>query len=130
LAASDCSSLLKEYGSITIENLAARHVRAIKKARSSGPYHLCGFCFGGLVAYEIARLWDGVVSWRRLFFGTQVSAVAAVSRGSQRLVQVEFLFPPPRHIRCPDHSTGQQFGRLIAAVDLAAGLVVHLSFRP
>lgn len=39
----------------TIESIAAHHVRTLHKAQPSGPYFLGGFCFGGLVAFEMAR---------------------------------------------------------------------------
>lgn len=43
----------------TIEQLAAFCLNAIRKIQKSGPYHFCGYSFGGLVAYEIAtRLID------------------------------------------------------------------------
>ena len=39
----------------TIEAMATRYLRAIQSVQPSGPYYLGGFCFGGVVAYEIAR---------------------------------------------------------------------------
>jgi amino acid adenylation domain-containing protein len=38
-----------------IEGMAAYYVRALKEAQPQGPYQLGGFCFGGIVAYEMAR---------------------------------------------------------------------------
>jgi amino acid adenylation domain-containing protein len=38
----------------TIEGIARDCVRAIRKARPHGPYLLAGYCFGGVVAYEVA----------------------------------------------------------------------------
>jgi aspartate racemase len=38
-----------------VEELAAYYVRDIRRMQPEGPYNLMGFCFGGLVAYEIAR---------------------------------------------------------------------------
>ncbi|MBT2454414.1 non-ribosomal peptide synthetase [Streptomyces sp. ISL-86] len=38
----------------TIEENAAEYVRLIKEVRPEGPYHLLGWSFGGLLAYEIA----------------------------------------------------------------------------
>jgi thioesterase domain-containing protein len=38
-----------------IESMAAYYIRAIKEVQPEGPYQLGGFCFGGVVAYEIAR---------------------------------------------------------------------------
>lgn len=44
----------------TIESMAARHVRELKKVQPRGPYRVAGFCVGGVVAYEMARqLQDG-----------------------------------------------------------------------
>jgi len=39
----------------TIEDLAELYIEDIRKIRPHGPYQLFGFCFGGIVAYEIAR---------------------------------------------------------------------------
>jgi thioesterase domain-containing protein/acyl carrier protein len=39
----------------TLEELAARHRAAIERVQPTGPYRLCGVCFGGVVAFEIAR---------------------------------------------------------------------------
>ncbi len=39
----------------TIEEIASRYISDIRKIQPSGPYHLLGFSFGGLIAYEIAR---------------------------------------------------------------------------
>lgn len=39
----------------TIEEMAAEYVADLRKVQSRGPYHLGGYCFGGTVAYEMAR---------------------------------------------------------------------------
>jgi len=39
----------------TIEEMAATHVNTIRALQPSGPYHLFGYCFGGLLAFETAR---------------------------------------------------------------------------
>src|SRR5205823_12104647 len=39
-----------------IEELAAYYVESIRGVQPHGPYRLGGFCFSGLVAYEMARL--------------------------------------------------------------------------
>jgi thioesterase domain-containing protein len=38
----------------TVEETAAQYVAAILEAQPQGPYHLCGWSMGGVVAYEIA----------------------------------------------------------------------------
>jgi amino acid adenylation domain-containing protein/FkbH-like protein len=39
----------------TIEAMAARYVRDMRSVQEHGPYYLGGYCFGGNVAYEMAR---------------------------------------------------------------------------
>jgi thioesterase domain-containing protein/acyl carrier protein len=39
----------------SIEAMAADYLRAIKERQPNGPYYLCGYSSGGLVAFEIAR---------------------------------------------------------------------------
>ena len=39
-----------------IDEMAARYVEEVQKVQASGPYHLGGFCLGGYVALEMARL--------------------------------------------------------------------------
>ena len=39
----------------SIESMAERYIEEIQAQQPHGPYHLCGFSFGGLVAFEIAR---------------------------------------------------------------------------
>lgn len=42
--------------SLSLEQLAADHVRQVCRAQERGPYQLIGYSFGGLVAFEMARL--------------------------------------------------------------------------
>lgn len=39
----------------TIAELAAAYLDEIRTVQASGPYHLGGYCFGGLIAFEMAR---------------------------------------------------------------------------
>ena len=39
----------------TVEAMAVEYLREIKARQPQGPYYLCGYSFGGLVAFEIAR---------------------------------------------------------------------------
>jgi amino acid adenylation domain-containing protein len=39
----------------TVEEIAARFIEELRTVRPHGPYLLCGFSFGGLVAYEMAQ---------------------------------------------------------------------------
>lgn len=38
-----------------LEQMAADYIQAIQSIQPNGPYFLCGYSFGGLLAYEIAR---------------------------------------------------------------------------
>jgi thioesterase domain-containing protein/SAM-dependent methyltransferase len=38
-----------------VEALAAYHIQGLRKVQPQGPYFLGGWCFGGLVAFEMAR---------------------------------------------------------------------------
>ncbi len=40
---------------IKVEDLATHYIKELRAFRQQGPYFLAGFCFGGLVAYEMAR---------------------------------------------------------------------------
>jgi amino acid adenylation domain-containing protein/FkbH-like protein len=39
----------------TLEDMAAYYVEKVREFQPDGPYHLGGYCFGGNVAYEMAR---------------------------------------------------------------------------
>ena len=40
---------------LSVEDMAAGYVEQIRQARPEGPYALAGYCFGGMVAFEMAR---------------------------------------------------------------------------
>ena len=44
---------LPEFSSI--EEMAAQYVSDLRTVQANGPYYLGGYCFGGIVAYEMAR---------------------------------------------------------------------------
>jgi amino acid adenylation domain-containing protein len=43
------------HNPIYIEELANRYIQEIRRVQPEGPYYLCGFCFGGVVAFEMAQ---------------------------------------------------------------------------
>jgi thioesterase domain-containing protein len=43
----------------TIEDMAANYVADLRSHQPHGPYQLGGYCFGGVVAFEMARLLEG-----------------------------------------------------------------------
>jgi amino acid adenylation domain-containing protein len=46
----------KRFQRPTVEQMAANYLAAIRAVQPSGPYYLGGYCFGGLVAFEMARI--------------------------------------------------------------------------
>jgi thioesterase domain-containing protein len=49
------SLLPDEPAVLRMEQMAAKYVQDMRAVRPHGPYHLLGFSYGGLVAYEIAQ---------------------------------------------------------------------------
>jgi amino acid adenylation domain-containing protein len=39
----------------SVEEMADEYIRAVRQQQPQGPYFLCGYSFGGLVAFELAR---------------------------------------------------------------------------
>lgn len=46
----------KKFQHRTVEEMAAYYLSEIRRVQPHGPYYLGGYCFGGLVAFEMARL--------------------------------------------------------------------------
>ena len=59
----------------TVEEAAEYNIELIKSAQPRGPYHLGGHCFGGLVAFEMAR--------RLRSLGEEVGVVALIDTNNQ-----------------------------------------------
>ena len=45
----------KDPALTTVEAMAAEYLKEVKARQPDGPYNLCGYSFGGLVAFEMAR---------------------------------------------------------------------------
>jgi amino acid adenylation domain-containing protein len=48
----------KPFQRPTVEEMAGHYLSEIRKVQPNGPYYLGGYCFGGLVAFEMARMLD------------------------------------------------------------------------
>jgi pimeloyl-ACP methyl ester carboxylesterase len=46
----------KPFRCKTVEDMAAYYLAEIRKVQPKGPYYIGGYCFGGLVAFEMARI--------------------------------------------------------------------------
>ena len=55
----------------TVPEMAAGYLALIRQRQAHGPYHLAGLCFGGVVAYEVARQLEAQ--------GEKVATVAVLS---------------------------------------------------
>ncbi len=80
--------------------IAADLVRQIRRVQAHGPYNLCGYCYGGVVAFEVARqleqagepitalvIWHGypvTASWPRRSLPNVVRAIAQRLRETPR----------------------------------------------
>jgi thioesterase domain-containing protein len=51
----DMEWLCEARQDFTIEQLAVSHLDLVRGIQKQGPYYLCGYSFGGLVAYEMAK---------------------------------------------------------------------------
>lgn len=51
----DLEWLCESHAHFTVEQIAEFYLNAIRTTQPTGPYYLCGYSFGGLVAYEMAR---------------------------------------------------------------------------
>ena len=45
----------KQFQRLTVQKMAAHYIAEIRKVQPVGPYYLGGYCFGGLVAFEMAQ---------------------------------------------------------------------------
>jgi amino acid adenylation domain-containing protein len=46
----------RQFQRPAVEQMAAHYLAEVRKVQPSGPYYLGGYCFGGLVAFEMARI--------------------------------------------------------------------------
>ena len=61
----------KRFQRLTVQQMAAHYLAEIRKVQPDGPYHIGGYCFGGLVAFEMAQ--------QLLLHGEQPALVALFS---------------------------------------------------
>ena len=65
----------------SLSTIAARDVEVVRRRQPQGPYHLLGLCFGGIVAYEVARRLEGA--------GQRVESVVIVDAVLPHAVHVD-----------------------------------------
>jgi len=64
-----------------LEEIAARYLAIVRARQPQGPYHLLGLCFGGVVAYEVARQLEAA--------GERVATVTIIDAVLPSAVQVD-----------------------------------------
>ena len=45
-----------QFHRLTVEQMATHYLAEIRRVQPNGPYYIGGYCFGGLVAFEMARM--------------------------------------------------------------------------
>ena len=71
----------------TVEEMAAHYIQEMKMVQPTGPYLLSGFCFGGIVAYEVAQ--------QLLQAGDQVGLLAFIDPTTPQNKPERFAPPTP-----------------------------------
>lgn len=85
----------------TVTQMAAGYLALIRQRQAHGPYHLAGLCFGGVVAYEVARQLEAQgekVATVAVFDGALPSGVE-INRLRRLIDYVRIAFTNPRRIR-------------------------------
>ena len=78
----------QEAFDVSIEAMASRYIRAMRSQQPHGPYRIGGYCFGGLIAYEMACQLEEMgeqVSTLAIFEGTLAHEVDTSVPFSHRL---------------------------------------------
>ncbi|AOM39781.1 hypothetical protein A9255_03830 [Xenorhabdus hominickii] len=76
---------------VSIEQQAEHYIAAIRKAQPNGPYHLGGWSYGGVVAYEMAQ------------------QLRAMGQKVEMLVLIDSFFASDHHWQQPDEIALQDF---------------------
>jgi len=71
----------------TIEEMATRHLRALRRHRPRGPYRLAGNCNGGLIALEMARRLADAGETVEPLLVIRTSAANVRFTGARRLIE-------------------------------------------
>jgi amino acid adenylation domain-containing protein len=75
----------------TVEQMAARYVAELRTFQPQGPYAVGGYCFGGNIAFEMARLLEAQ--------GQEVATVALLNSSPPNSEYYRFRWTPPGLVR-------------------------------
>src|SRR6185369_14112466 len=82
----------------TVEEMAAQYVRELRIFQPEGPYSIGGYCFGGNIAFEMARLLEEQ--------GQQVATVALMNCSPPNSDYYRFRWTPVSLLRFVGNSAG------------------------
>ena len=132
----------------SIEAMAADYLREIKKRQPNGPYYLCGYSSGGLVAFEIARrlsesgdevglvgLFDTTMSPVRWPLRAWLSIVARRMARLAAALRAAQSAPGPPHCASQPSNFARGVGTLRAAPSIAirvaaSALIASAKYQP
>ncbi len=117
----------------SVEEMAAEYLKEIKTRQPKGPYYLCGYSFGGLVAFEMARrlresgeevglvgLFDTITSPRRWSLRYRLSVVP------QRIIQFASAVSA-----APIHTWPAAVWKMVSVLKVAmSALIASSRYRP
>jgi non-ribosomal peptide synthetase component F/thioesterase domain-containing protein len=99
-----------------VETMAANYIEQIKRVQPSGPYHLAGHSFGGILAYEVARQLQEM--------GETLGSVILIDAASKQAFDGQ---NPPKHFAWS--YTEERVRRLCRRVLGLSYRTLHFAFR-
>ena len=106
----------KPFQRLTVEQMAAHYLAEVRKIQPNGPYYLGGYCFGGLVAFEMARLLHAQ--------GERAELVALFSAA----LRFNHKVPPVREASQPNAPLSARFARALGSPLKTAGNLVRAAY--
>ncbi|MBZ5723309.1 MAG: amino acid adenylation domain-containing protein [Acidobacteriia bacterium] len=101
----------KRFQRTTVEQMAAHYLSEIRKVQPRGPYFIGGYCFGGIVAFEMAQ---------QLRSSGEHAAVVAMFSAPLRFHRAVRLKPEPQPATAPDSNPANQRGVRLSRSPLRA----------
>ncbi len=86
----------KQEPDTSVEAMAARYIEAMRTVQPHGPYRVGGYCYGGVVAYEMARQLEAL--------GEETALVAIIEGFTPKRFQTRTARLDPRRLKTIWHS--------------------------
>jgi thioesterase domain-containing protein len=102
----------------TVEAMAEEYLREIKRWQPDGPYYLCGYSFGGLVAFEMARrlLQSGDKVGLVALFDTRINSQRGLLQSLRSLLHVHMRQFAALARATPVHAWPRAASRVVSGV--------------